>query len=806
LFRIHSAVTKLNDEFPGASVEVLGASAFVVAALKVLTGSREVVEAANRDGFIDLGAFAPVYPDRGELVYLKPPLPASPARAELRHQRLAEIDFSNLPAESVARLTRIENAIHGIPSESPLVRIFSNVFFHDGLWTNEADMYDVFERLGALGVTTNQSIAQKKADTWKPYIRELWEQGLSSEDSFLLAYHREARVPFEALAGIRAQFGAIGNVSQEASALITDRHSLVRATNVIDGLFGQAGSLVKLPNISGSLAGLPNVREDGPLAAYDRILDGRSGNITLGFSVDHFLAFAVQHVFALEMRAEALAKAGYTQAQIQEDFSRINWVFSLFESRIDRLAAKWFDEAIAKAEAEGNAELTQELRLLKGKTAVALGRLAGQVMQAVYFNIPLTNGGEFLSSGQVGLIHDLNRRFRLIHEKYGARPLYLLIASSGKYDDQPYATPLQYVLPFLGSGVWNTLPPAALKALSEFAANPMRNGGRFDVEMLQERNLVQEQIPFFEQPQEINPAAYEAWDEAILLTRGEREARGIPSESASRILARTEELLLSKRANPSEQSFRAVGNERRDGGARDFEKAERQMLGLIGGWRQEFEAEKQQRAELRNAAISSAPVQVKPLSPELSAKVQGALRTLLDAFGQNQSAGRVLAATGFEYGQGTVVDPSILFEGFGDLGDQGYLFAALAIREVYGNAPVAVPLPQPDPGDARAVKEYEARWQLLNEINKFLAEEGREPFVVTDSVSRAVEVLRQRFEAKELGAVVGVDSSLAEAIRRQVPDVQIMTQRRFKSLVALDSVYARFAQDIAAFYATAKSA
>ncbi|MBI4395338.1 MAG: fructose 1,6-bisphosphatase, partial [Candidatus Omnitrophica bacterium] len=542
-------------------------------------------------------------------------------RAELRDQvRLARIDFDHLPPESVARLTRFP--------EKDEPQIFSNVFFHDGLWKDSDAMHDSFERLGALSVTTNQSIAQTKAATWKPYVFELLARGLSDAEIFLRAYHREARIPFEALALLRARYnGAIGQVSQEASAFITDKNALVGAMEGIDGLFGEKTSLVKLPNIQGTIAGLRNIAESAPQATYERVLDGRSGNITLGFSVDHFLAHAEQHIAGLEQRAKNLEAAGYSHDQISRDFAQINWVFSLFMSRIDRLVVPWFDEAIAQIKPIGHTyHHKHNLRLLKGKTSVALGRFVGQVMQAIYLGKPLNDDANFLPENQKRLVSDLRNRFRALGV-YAPRPLNLLIASSGKYEDQPYASPLQYVLPFLGEAVWNTLPPKTLQALSDLVKNNGAARYVVSIDNLRTQNLIQNPIPMLEQPDKEDEHAYEDWDSEIL--SGSRKSHGVPTQSASSVLKETQDLLLSERKSPDQQTFTAIGNERRDAGAKAFAKAEQEMLDLIGKWRVEFETRESsseaQRAELRlgkRAAAEEALEQAYEKAQEIPASVE----------------------------------------------------------------------------------------------------------------------------------------------------------------------------------------
>ncbi len=513
------------------------------------------------------------------------------SRAEVRIMapaiRPVNLDAYRNPADSsLFLLTKLER-------DSAGVFIGSNVFYHDGLWVDPEAMYRTFEEGGALGTTTNQSIALKKSGTWKELVREHWKQGLTPEESFLLSYHREARQPYEALAPLRVLYGSIANVSQEASALFTKKEELIRGMQEIDGLFGKRDEgeeqpLVKLPNIQGPAAGLPNLEEDGPQATHDRVRSGRSGNITLGFSVDHYLAHAEKYIEGLDQLIKDMLDKGKEDMQIRQAVSRLTWVFSLFMRRIDALVVPWFDEAIEEATRGGDDARREELELLRGKTSVALGRFVGQVMQTIFFGKELKDDAEFLSVRQREKISQLQMTYNHLHDYYLAPPLNVLIASSARSADQTYATDLQYSLPLLGLGMWNTLPSDAFKALSNFVRVNVRARPLL-ITQLRNRNLVEEPIPWIKQAakddDEVNTKRLGVeWDQAILFSAEERAQRRIETKSASWILKRTEEALLSRRASEKEKSMKAIGDERRDAGARDFAKAENQMLDLIRGW------------------------------------------------------------------------------------------------------------------------------------------------------------------------------------------------------------------------------
>ena len=206
-------------------------------------------------------------------------------------------------------------------------------------------------------------------------------------------------------------------------------------------------------------------------------------------------------------------------------------------------------------------------------------------------------------------------------------------------------------------------------------------------------------------------------------------------------------------------------------------------------------------------------IEVSPLKAEAVSELKIVLTALSDVFEKTDAASRIAAATrnvnknAPGVVQGTVIDPTILFESFGQHGKDGNLFVALAIRQVYPNEPIAIPLPVPAEGDVEGLANYRANWRMLNEVNEFLAAEGKQPFAMTASVSRAVEALK-KLGANQIGAIVGTGSGFADEIKKQIPDAQIqfMTHQRFNSLFSLTPYFAEFQAQIAGFYARARSA
>src|SRR3989338_3993122 len=167
---------------------------------------------------------------------------------------------NNIPKAFVFRLTSVTPDNKG-------VGIVSNGFFHDGLFTSEEDRAKAFEGLGAANLTTNQSIARKKANTWRPLIQQFWQQGFSPEEAFLRAYFNEGKQIYDFLAPLRQHVYPMGQVSVEGSALAKTEAELTLSMQAIDALFGEGErALVKLPNIQGRTVGISSNLEDGVVA------------------------------------------------------------------------------------------------------------------------------------------------------------------------------------------------------------------------------------------------------------------------------------------------------------------------------------------------------------------------------------------------------------------------------------------------------------------------------------------------------------------------------------------------------------
>ncbi len=217
----------------------------------------------------------------------------------------------------------------------------------------------------------------------------------------------------------------------------------------------------------------------------------------------------------------------------------------------------------------------------------------------------------------------------------------------------------------------------------------------------------------------------------------------------------------------------------------------------------------QARAEVRIAAngkeVPEVVASIRPLDVKTRAGIQQVLAQVAQVVQENELPQHVAAKEALSSQKGTILDVDLLLQGDKNKKQGGYLVFALALREFLGEQPIAVPVPLPDQSP-ESQANYRAEVRLLNEVNGFLSEHGKEPFVITTTVDRAVQVLRTRFKANELQAVIGINSVVAEAIKRQIPTSQIITPKRLEDLFGLDARLSGLARDLVVYYEIAKSA
>lgn len=202
------------------------------------------------------------------------------------------------------------------------------------------------------------------------------------------------------------------------------------------------------------------------------------------------------------------------------------------------------------------------------------------------------------------------------------------------------------------------------------------------------------------------------------------------------------------------------------------------------------------RSEVRLAQTPTLPKEVKQGISSVIAQALNFFQTEEGRSGMRQIAdaqGIVSVHTAL------LVDPELLIR-FGKE-DRSYLLLALAIREYFGNSTtVAVPT-----GDNPIVSA------LLDEINESLYQQGKEPFLVTKTLERAVNLLTTEFkhDSKDIRGIVSANSksSIAEAILREIKDKKkIITESELKNLFSQSPFLADLATQLQNYFAIAQAA
>ena len=265
--------------------------------------------------------------------------------------------------------------------------------------------------LGLAGITSNPAIFQKAIASGQYYgddLAKLKQQSLSAERRYELLAIPDVQRACDMMRPVFDESkGDAGFVSLEVSPnLAHDEEGTVAAARRLHDEVNRPNVLIKIP---ATPEGLPAIERS--------IGAGISINVTLMFSLEHVDAVANAYIAGLEKLA---ASGG--------DVAKIKSVASLFLSRSDGAVDKKLEE------------MGGDALMLRGRTAVALGKLAYARWQEI-FGSP---------------------RFAALKAK-GARVQPMLWASTGT-KNAAYSD-LLYVEPLIGPDTVNTMPDATLAAM-----------------------------------------------------------------------------------------------------------------------------------------------------------------------------------------------------------------------------------------------------------------------------------------------------------------------------------------------------
>jgi transaldolase len=285
------------------------------------------------------------------------------------------------------------------------------------------ELVEWIENQGVRGVTSNPAIFEKAIAGNAIYDADI-EAGIRAKKSVLEIYESltfdDVRNACDIFRPIYDQTdGLDGYVSIEVPPTIADdTQTTIAEAKRYRQAIDRPNVMIKIP---GTSMGLPAVEEV--------IAAGISVNVTLLFSVQSYIDTAWAYIRGLEKRvAEG------------QDISNISSVASFFLSRIDSKIDDLIEARIS--EVGGNAELTQRLKSIEGKVAIANAKIAYQ---------------EYLKIIQ-------SDRWKALSAK-GARVQRLLWASTGTKN--PNYSDVMYVDELIGPDTVNTLPPSTIKACAD---------------------------------------------------------------------------------------------------------------------------------------------------------------------------------------------------------------------------------------------------------------------------------------------------------------------------------------------------
>ena len=274
---------------------------------------------------------------------------------------------------------------------------------------------------GLRGVTSNPTIFEKAINGSRDYdatLGQLARAGRSVDEIYealVIDDIRRATDLFRPL--FLASKGLDGYVSLEVSPkLANETQRTLEEARRLWAKVDRANVMIKVP---ATPAGIPAIEQ--------LISEGINVNVTLMFSMEHYVRVAEAYVRGLQARArngQSLAVAS---------------VASFFVSRVDSLVDKQLEERLARA---SSAAEKQELESLLGKTAIANSRLVYQKFKEIF-----------------------GRRAFLDLKEKGARVQRPLWASTStknpKYRDVLYAEEL------IGADTVDTMPPATIDAFRD---------------------------------------------------------------------------------------------------------------------------------------------------------------------------------------------------------------------------------------------------------------------------------------------------------------------------------------------------
>jgi transaldolase/glucose-6-phosphate isomerase len=280
----------------------------------------------------------------------------------------------------------------------------------------------LIEKDGISGVTSNPTIFEKAISGGTDYdeaMRQLIAQDKDNAEIYDALTVADIQAATDALRPVFDRtHGDDGYVSIEVSPkLAHDTEGTLADARRLHAAVNRPNLLVKVP---AAREGIPAIRQ--------LLFEGINVNVTLMFSMEHYVAVAEAYIAALEDRV-----------RLGLPIKDVASVASFFVSRVDTLVDKLLEE---KMRAEGPEAARQRAAALRGKIAVANSKLVYQRFKELF-------GSE---------------RFKPLAEK-GARVQRVLWASTST-KNSAYSDVL-YVQTLIGPDTVNTMPDETIVAFRD---------------------------------------------------------------------------------------------------------------------------------------------------------------------------------------------------------------------------------------------------------------------------------------------------------------------------------------------------
>lgn len=280
------------------------------------------------------------------------------------------------------------------------------------------DFRRLLEEDGLKGMTSNPTIFEKAiggSDDYDEQFNPLAHSGADVDQLYEALTTEDIKTAADKIRPVYDRTeGRDGFISYEVSPrLANDTEGTIKAAHRYIEMINRPNLMIKVPSTP---AGIPAIEQ--------LISEGHNINITLMFSMKHYIAVAEAYLRGLERRV----KAG-------QPIDRVASVASVFVSRVETLVDKRLDEKL-KAHAD------EAIAALRGTAAVAATRLIYQKFKEIF-------GSD---------------RFKALAAK-GARVQRPLWASTGTKN--PAYSDIKYVQELIGPDTVNTMPPATMDAFRD---------------------------------------------------------------------------------------------------------------------------------------------------------------------------------------------------------------------------------------------------------------------------------------------------------------------------------------------------